>query len=233
MATAVTNQAASGSANVTKDESLSANVGGDLSAEIANQEDKLQMEDIGFDVHDLLQEDWYKHSERMIEDPRLKENEMYRKLVFRLQAFAINNEKIRKNGMTEQQQEVIRKSGYSQAYRQQLHKCLRELLIHIVNEKDLATKTRQLREIYTWYFYKLVAMGTLSKEEEEREIQFLNPMRNQLGHSMKLAIKQKVHSALCNTEAIEAANKSMFTGTKVVYDAESGDYVTVEDSRCA
>ena len=54
----------------------------------------------------------------MLEDPKLKENRMYEKLVTRLSAFYLNQEKIRINGkMTEAQEETIRKSGFSHAYR--------------------------------------------------------------------------------------------------------------------
>jgi len=51
----------------------------------------------------------------MLEDNKLKGNPMYEKLAVRLSAFYLNNEKIRVNGgPTEQQKEIIRKSGYSQ-----------------------------------------------------------------------------------------------------------------------
>lgn len=60
---------------------------------------------------------------------------------------------------------MIRRSGFSQAYRVKLHKCLRELLIHIVNERIMAVKLRQLRSTYEWFIGKLIAMGALSQEE--------------------------------------------------------------------
>ena len=46
------------------------------------------------------------------------------------------------------QQEAITKSGYSHQYRIELHKCLREQLIHIVNERNMDVKLKQLRQIY-------------------------------------------------------------------------------------
>lgn len=62
-------------------------------------------------------------------------------------------------------------------------------MIHIVNEKDMDMKLRQLCQVYTWYFQKLVAMGALSPEEEEREMLLLNPNKNNLADTMRAAIK--------------------------------------------
>lgn len=53
----------------------------------------------------------------MLEDPKLKENEMYKKLVLRLSAFFLNTEKMRINGPTERQLETIKKSGFTREYR--------------------------------------------------------------------------------------------------------------------
>ena len=85
-------------------------------------------------------------------------------------------------------------------YRQRLHKSLRELLIHIVNERCMDVKLRQLRKCYEWFLQKLIAMGSLSQQEIDNENSFLNPMSRQLQTIMRNVIKQKVHSALCNEE---------------------------------
>jgi len=88
------------------------------------------MVDSGFDEERVLESKEYRLAMEMLEDNKLKGNSMYEKLTVRLSAFYLNNEKIRVNGgPTEQQQEIIRKSGFSQQYRVQLHKCLRELMI--------------------------------------------------------------------------------------------------------
>lgn len=50
-------------------------------------------------------------------------------------------------------------------YRQRLYKCLRDLMIHIVNERKMDLKLRQLRQTYEWFINKLIAMGALSEEE--------------------------------------------------------------------
>lgn len=90
---------------------------------------------------------------------------MYEKLTQRLSAFYLNTEKIRINGLTDQQRETIRKSGFNLEYRQRLYKCLRDLMIHIVNERKMDLKLRQLRKAYEWFLDKLIAMGALSEEE--------------------------------------------------------------------
>ena len=88
---------------------------------------------------------------------------MYEKLVVRLSAFYLNSEKIRINGgPNEIQQAVIKKSGFTQEYRTRLHKCLREKLIFIVNERNMDVKLRLLRKTYEWFLQKLIAMGSLS-----------------------------------------------------------------------
>jgi len=148
------------------------------------------MVDSGFDEDRVLESREYRLAMDMLEDSKLRGNSMYEKLVVRLSAFYLNNEKIRINGgPTDNQKEVIRKSGYSQMYRVQLHRCLRELIIHIVNEKNIDVKTRQLRQTYQWFFQKLIAMGALSQQEQESEFAFLNPMTNHLANSMRSVIK--------------------------------------------
>ena len=148
------------------------------------------MIDAGFDAETELDSRNYKFSMEMLEDPRLKDNPMFEKLVTRLSAFYLNREKIRENGgPNERQLEVIQKSGFSHDYRVKLHKCLRELVIQVVNEKNMDVKLRQLRQVYEWFFKKLVAMGALSREEIEAELAFLNPLKNQLAASMRAVIK--------------------------------------------
>lgn len=144
--------------------------GRDISAEIADKDQILQMVDSGFDEERIRESKPYQLAETMLEDPTLKGNRMYEKLCVRLQGFYLNNEKIRINGsMTEQQTEQCRKTGYGWGYRIQLHKCLRDLIIHIVNEKNHGVKLRQLRSCYQWYINKLVAMGSLTEREQDSE----------------------------------------------------------------
>ncbi len=156
MATAV-------SGNPKNDESVSNADGRDMSAEIAKNDQILQMVDSGFDEERTFESKEYIMSMEMLEDTRLKGNQMYEKLVLRLSAFFLNTAKIMANGgLTDKQKEVIKKSGFSQEYRMRLHKSLRELMIHIVNERNLDVKLRHLRQTYEWFFKKLVAMGALS-----------------------------------------------------------------------
>jgi len=139
MATAVT----SNQHNQHEESVLDTQAGRDASAEIADKEQVLQMVNTGFDEERVFDSEPYMFAMEMLEDPKLKDEAMYEKLVIRLSAFFLNNEKIREDGgLKPSQLEVIRKSGFSQAYRVKLHKCLRELLIHIVNERNVAVKKR-------------------------------------------------------------------------------------------
>ncbi len=85
-----------------------------MNQEIEEKENLLKMIDAGFDPEAVLDSRNYKFSMEMLEDPRLKDNMMYEKLVTRLSAFYLNREKIRENGgPNERQLEVIKKSGFS------------------------------------------------------------------------------------------------------------------------
>lgn len=53
-------------------------------------------------------------------------------------------------------------------------------MIHVVNERKMDLKLRQLRKAYVWFLEKLIAMGALSEEEQKREHEFLNPLTNQV-----------------------------------------------------
>ena len=75
----------------------------------------------------------------------MKDNEMFRKLRMRLQAFYVNQEKIRWCGLTDDQKRVIFESGFTMEYRVELPKSLRNLIIQIVSQKNMALKLRQLR----------------------------------------------------------------------------------------
>ena len=89
-----------------------------MSAEINEKEQILQMVEAGFDEERIFDSPEYHMAMDMLKDPKLKENRVYEKLVTRLSAFYLNQEKIRINGkMTEAQEETIRKSGFSHAYR--------------------------------------------------------------------------------------------------------------------
>ena len=63
-------------------------------------------------------------------------------------------------------------------------------------------------------------MGALSEAEQNAEAEFMNPLTNQVANAMKSVIKQKVHSALCNEETIDKANKAMYEGKFAVYDKD-------------
>ena len=76
---------------------------------------------------------------------------------------------------------------------------------------------------------KLIAMGSLSQQEIDNETAFLNPMSRQLQTIMRNVIKQKVHSALCNEDAVESYNKAMFEGKCAQWDPALEEMVMVDD----
>lgn len=54
-------------------------------------------------------------------------------------------------------------------------------------------------------------------------------MTNQMANTMKAVIKQKVHSALCNEESVDAFNKAMYIGKRAEYDPETDEMIMVDD----
>ena len=71
-------------------------------------------------------------------------------------------------------------------------------------------KKRQLRQTYIWFIDKLVAMGALSKEEQEKELIFLNPNANGLKNAIKMMINTKMRSALCDQENMREVKMQMY-----------------------
>lgn len=122
-----------------------------------------------FDANEVTESKPYNLQLKLLEDPRLESNVMYKNLCQRLSDFYLNSEKIRLCGLTETQEQEIRKSGYSFKQRVELHKSLRAMLIQIVSERDQAMKERQLDETYRWYIDKQIAMGLLTEEMKQQE----------------------------------------------------------------
>ena len=102
-------------------------------------------------------------------------------------------------------------------------------MIHIVNERKMDLKLRQLRQTYEWFIGKLIAMGSLTEAEQRREEEFLNPLTNQVANLMSAVIKQKVRSALCDADKVDKYNKDMYKGTRVVY-SKDGKELEVESA---
>jgi hypothetical protein len=53
-----------------------------------------------------------------------------------------------------------------------------------------------LKQVYTWYFTKLAAMGAISKAELESEVKMLNPSTGAMASAMMHVIKDKVEAFL-------------------------------------
>ena len=81
---------------------------GDMSAEIQEQENVLQMVDTGFDEERIFDSIEYQFSMNMLEDSKLRGNLMYEKLVKRISAWYLNVESIRIEGLRPAQAEKIR-----------------------------------------------------------------------------------------------------------------------------
>jgi hypothetical protein len=54
-------------------------------------------------------------------------------MLSRLEAFYILSERYRKTGPTEKQLQAMKDTGYPFSYRVELHKCLKKLLVNVIN----------------------------------------------------------------------------------------------------
>ena len=103
MATAVTNNTGvlnSSVNDLTANQSLANETNPlDATADAFNK-DIYTVEEV-FDEARVLNSDTYKQQARLLEDPKLEGNDMHRKLVHRLSAFYLNQEKIKVYGLTE------------------------------------------------------------------------------------------------------------------------------------
>ena len=123
---------------------------------------------------------------------RLAENQLFKNLIGRLEAFYVLAEKFRLVGPTEQQQEALKRTGFSFSYHIELHKSLKKLIIKVINHRDPILQGVYLKEAYTWFFHKLCKMGMLSKVDIEKDLKLLNPTAKSMAASMTKMIKHKV-----------------------------------------
>lgn len=88
-----------------------------LDAELNKMDQKLLGSDENFSVGSIRNSELFKIDQSMVRDPRLADNLLYKKLIARLEAFYIQQEKFRKVGLTEAQEESIKKSGFDLNFR--------------------------------------------------------------------------------------------------------------------
>jgi hypothetical protein len=99
----------------------------------------------------------------VLNEPRLAENIKFKNIVARLKSFYILSEKFRAVGPTPQQLEAFKKSGYPFSYHVEMHKCLRNLILKVINQKNDKLQLVYLKEVYSWLITKLKTMGLLTK----------------------------------------------------------------------
>ena len=95
-------------------------------------------------------------------------------------------------GHTRKELEQYKASGFGYEFRVQLHKCLKRLLLEVTSQKDTRMQTQYLKEVYEWYFKRLIAMGALSKEEYAAEYKCLNPLTDKMADAMRKVVNQKL-----------------------------------------
>jgi hypothetical protein len=72
-----------------------------LDSELNKMDQKLLGTDENFSVGQVRNSELFKIDQSMVRDPRLADNLLYKKLIARLEAFYIQQEKFRKVGLTE------------------------------------------------------------------------------------------------------------------------------------
>jgi len=133
-------------------------------------ENKLFSQD--FHEEELMKHITYETLQKSLDDPALYKEPMYIKLRERIETFFIKQERDRKLSNPAKSDS---KSEISLDYSVELFKSLRQMMLHIINLKEMHMKKTQLRQVYEWFFQRLKAIGALSKQEIEEEFKFLNP----------------------------------------------------------
>lgn len=67
-----------------------------------------------------------------------------------------------------------------------------------------------LKQVYSWYFTKLAAMGAISKAELEQEAKMLDPSTGAMASSMMHVIKDKVEAFLVDEKETQEWHRAMF-----------------------
>lgn len=129
------------------------------------------------EIHDeeILQHPTFKVLQQTLEDPQLLDEPMYIKLRARITAFFVKHELDRKRAAKKNPATEEGELESMEGFAIQLYKCLRQMMLHIINLKEMHMKKTQLRQVYEWFFQRLKAIGALSKQEIEEEFKFLNP----------------------------------------------------------
>jgi hypothetical protein len=76
-------------------------------------------------------------------------------MLARLEAFYVLSEKYRVNGPTQKQAQMMRDTGYPFSYHIELHKCLKHLLLNMINQNNLKVLKLYVSEVYGWLLQKL------------------------------------------------------------------------------
>jgi hypothetical protein len=117
-------------------------------------------------------------------------------MISRLEAFYVIAERYRKFGPTPKQAQVMKDSGYPFKYHVELHRCLKQLLLNVIQQKNMKVLKLHIAEVYRWLLNKLYQMGALSRSEMMAEADILNPLAQTMGSSMNKILKHKILSNL-------------------------------------
>ena len=147
-----------------------------------------------------------------IRDPRLDDNLMYQKMVGRVEAFYIQAERLRRQGAPTPPPS----KGFSFAYREELTRCLKQLMIGVLQQKNPKVLKLYVAEVYRWLMNKLMQMGALSKSEQIADAALLNPMANSMGARMNQILKQKLLFNLVDPQETRKHAMAMFDESDVM-----------------
>ena len=164
-------------------------------------------------AEDLIHQDTFKVLQQSLDDPQLLEEPMYIKLRARITAFFLKHE-VDRLAAKKNPEKAKGKPDDMQGFAIELYKCLRQMMLHIINLKEMPTKKKQLRQVYEWFFAKLKAIGALSKEEIEEEFKFLNPNKGMMTQSMKKILGRKVQQLCANEDYMGEVKREMYEGRK-------------------
>jgi hypothetical protein len=104
----------------------------------------------------------------------------------------------------------MKDSGYPFKYHVELHRCLKQLLLNVIQQKNPKVLALHVKEVYGWLLNKLNQMGALSRSEQMAEADLLNPLAKTMGTTLCNVVKHKILSNLVDETEQRKVSMAMF-----------------------
>ncbi len=162
----------------------------------------------------ILQQEVYQIGMKVLKQPLMEDNHLFQNLLKKLELFFILSERVRH--MPQKYLKLYR-PGFNFQYRIELHKCLKNLMLKIVSQKDRTVRDLQVKEVYGWYLKKLNQIGDLPRVELLANLEHINPTRDSIKSDMRKVVARKAQHLLVNQAMTREETLRMFDQPKEYY----------------